>query len=219
MSFLTGKSTPATSANQAYPWIKDTYGGQAQTGIGATNQLAALLGIGGDPTAANAAFDQFRNSTGYQNVFNEAMRGVTNSAAGRGLFGSGAHGRALQTNAANLAQGSFGNYLSQLGGLSGMGMQAGNLIGGAGDQSTGEKKQAGLLDYASQIVPFLSERSLKTAIQKIGEFADGLGIYKFRYLGRPEIQTGVMVDEVERLRPHALGPKVGGFRTVNYGAL
>jgi hypothetical protein len=155
MSFLTGKVTPATSNNQAYGWLKDTYGGQAQQGTGATNQIAALLGLGGDQNAANGAYNQFRNSSGYQNIFNEAMRGVTNSAAGRGLFGSGATGRALQTNAGNLANQSFGNYLSQLSGLSGLGLQAGGLIGQAGSQSTGEKKKGGLLDYASLAVPFL----------------------------------------------------------------
>lgn len=155
MSFLTGKSTPATSNNQAYSWIKETYAPQAQTGIGATNQLAALLGLGGDSNAATKAFNTFRNSSGYQNIFNEAMRGITNSAAGRGLFGSGATGRALQTNAGNLAQQSFGNYLSQLSGLSGIGLQSGNLIGGAGSQNTGATKKAGLLDYASLAVPFL----------------------------------------------------------------
>ena len=153
MSFLTGKSTPSTSNNQAYPWVKDTYGGQAQQGVGATNQFAALLGLGGDPAAANAGYEQFKNASGYQNIFNEAMRGVTNSAAGRGLFGSGATGRALATTAGNLAQGSSGNYLSQLQGLGGVGLQAGGLIGQAGQQQTGATKTPGLLDFASQFVP------------------------------------------------------------------
>jgi len=155
LSFLLGKSTPSTSNNQAYPWLQQTYGGQATTGTGATNILAGLLGAGGDSAASNAAYDTFKNSSGYQNIFNEAMRGVTNSAASRGLFGSGATGRALQTTAGNLAQQSFGNYLAQLSGLSGLGLQAGGLIGQAGQQSTGATKKAGLLDYASAAIPFL----------------------------------------------------------------
>lgn len=226
MSFLTGKTTPATSNNQAYPWLRQTYGGQAQTGVGANNQIAALLGLGGDPNAANSAFNTFRNSSGYQNIFNEAMRGVTNSAAGRGLFGSGATGRALQTNAGNLANQSFGNYFAQLSGLSNSGLQAGNLIGTAGQQNIGEQHKPGLFDaiggalnLASAAAPFFSDRRLKTAIQKVGEFADGLSIYTYRYLGQPGAQTGVMADEVEKLRPWALGPKIGGFKTVNYSKL
>jgi hypothetical protein len=64
-----------------------------------------------------------------------------------------------------------------------------------------------------------SDRRLKTNIRKIGEFADGLGQYIWTYIwGGPE-QLGVMADEVERLRPWALGPVIGGFATVNYSAL
>lgn len=64
-----------------------------------------------------------------------------------------------------------------------------------------------------------SDRRLKTNIRKIGEFADGLGRYVWTYIwGGPEYE-GVMADEVEALRPWALGPKVAGYATVNYGAL
>jgi hypothetical protein len=37
-------------------------------------------------------------------------------------------------------------------------------------------------------------------------------------LGGPRM-TGVMADEVAKLRPWALGPKIGAYRTVNYQAL
>lgn len=64
-----------------------------------------------------------------------------------------------------------------------------------------------------------SDRRLKTNIRKVGEFADGLGRYVWTYIwGGPE-QEGVMADEVERLRPWALGARVGGFQTVHYGLL
>jgi len=74
----------------------------------------------------------------------------------------------------------------------------------------------------------LSDRRLKQNIEKVGEFADGLGIYDFDYATAPgELrpymaegrQRGVMADEVEILRPWALGPEVAGFKTVNYAAL
>lgn len=65
----------------------------------------------------------------------------------------------------------------------------------------------------------LSDRRLKTNIRKIGEFADGLGRYVWTYIwGGPEFE-GVMADEVEKLRPWALGPTIAGFKSVNYGAL
>ena len=64
----------------------------------------------------------------------------------------------------------------------------------------------------------MSDRRLKTNIVKIGERPDGLGVYSYDYTwGTPAI--GVMADEVAALRPDALGPVIGGYQTVNYGAL
>lgn len=73
-----------------------------------------------------------------------------------------------------------------------------------------------------------SDIRLKTNIERVGETADGLGIYDFDYLPiegqiaafMPEgRQRGVMAHEVAELRPWALGPVIDGYATVNYGAL
>lgn len=67
-----------------------------------------------------------------------------------------------------------------------------------------------------------SERRVKRDIVKLGEEPDGLGRYSFRYIWDSNDEPprfGAMVDEVERLRPWALGPVVDGIKTVNYGAL
>ena len=75
------------------------------------------------------------------------------------------------------------------------------------------------LGSAASGAAMLSDRRLKTNIRKVGEFADGLGRYAWTYIwGGPE-HEGVMADEVERLRPWALGPEIAGFQSVNYGAL
>ena len=68
-----------------------------------------------------------------------------------------------------------------------------------------------------------SDERLKKNKHKIGEIDDGLGLYSYQY--KPEVdpsgapQIGVMAQEVEQKRPDALGPEIGGFKTVNYGAL
>lgn len=76
-----------------------------------------------------------------------------------------------------------------------------------------------------------SDRRLKCDIKKVGQLADGLGVYSYRYIPAPNAeiaafmpngsaaQIGVMADEVAQLRPWALGPEIAGFQTVNYGAL
>lgn len=67
-----------------------------------------------------------------------------------------------------------------------------------------------------------SERRVKRDVRLLGHEDDGLGVYAYNYIWDDDTELprfGVMVDEVERIRPWALGPVVGGIQTVNYGAL
>ena len=69
---------------------------------------------------------------------------------------------------------------------------------------------------------FASDRRLKMDIRQIGQEADGLGVYEYRYVtddSDAPLRTGVMADEVATIRPWALGPDRNGFATVNYGVL
>jgi len=82
---------------------------------------------------------------------------------------------------------------------------------------------------AAALAPVMSDHRLKANIEKVGTLPDGLGVYDFDYIEAPSAeiaafmpegrQRGVMASEVAALRPWALGPHVGGFQTVNYGAL
>lgn len=104
----------------------------------------------------------------------------------------------------------------------------GPLLGQASNAGRSTSEQPGgwgnaLLGAAGAALPFLlSDPRAKTKVKKIGERADGLGVYEYEY--RKDIlpegkQVGVMADEVAALRPDALGPMVGGLLTVNYGNL
>lgn len=86
----------------------------------------------------------------------------------------------------------------------------GNLIGAAGAVGQGAASAGAF-----------SDRRLKDNIERVGELADGLGVYRWNYVwDAPEARhEGVMADEVAELRPWALGPEIGGYATVNYGAL
>lgn len=93
------------------------------------------------------------------------------------------------------------------------------LIGALGNVAAG----------AAQAGAFGSDRRLKTNIELVGTLADGLGVYEFDYIHPPTEELsgympagrhiGVMADEVEYLRPWALGLEVSGYRTVLYGEL
>lgn len=82
----------------------------------------------------------------------------------------------------------------------------GGILGGVGSLASG----AGTM---------FSDRRLKTNIEKVGEFDDGLGKYEWSYVWGGPRHIGVMADEVAVLRPWALGPVVSGYATVNYEAL
>lgn len=76
----------------------------------------------------------------------------------------------------------------------------------------------GLAQAGGNAITF-SDRRLKRDIMRIGTLAGGLGLYLYRYLWEDGFRTGVMADEVARLRPNALGPVIGGFATVDYARI
>lgn len=123
-----------------------------------------------------------------------------------------------------MPQGVAGGYADNTGGL------LGRYLTSNGTSVT--KQSDGLLGTLAQIAQIAgavasraaapSDRRLKMDISKVGEAEDGLGIYTYRYVtDSPDdpLRKGVMADEVEKLRPWALGPTRNGFATVDYGAL
>lgn len=228
MSFL--KPTPATSNQSSNSSSSNVNNGlitknlspAIQDGVSAIGDLSNAIGGAG-------GYQNYLQNAGYQPAMTAMTRGVVGQGAASGLLNSGATAQALQTRGTQLNQSFYNNYLQQLTGLSGLGLQAGGLVANAGQQSTssstgsnngGGPSTAGTIaGLAGSVAGIFSDRRLKTAIRKVGEFADGLGIYTFRYIGQPNRVRGVMADEVERLRPWALGRRVAGYATVNYGAL
>lgn len=99
-------------------------------------------------------------------------------------------------------------------------------INSTGTGTSTTKQSGSLLNSllgAGQIAASIwSDPRLKRDAALIERMPDGLGVYRFNYLwddADEPARIGVMADEVERLRPHALGPVVSGFRTVNYSML
>lgn len=223
MSFLKPKAATSSSVNVNNDLIKSTYGGTMGQGVGATNYLSALLTGQGDTAGANAGYQNYLQNAGYAPAMRQLSQSVTGQGAAAGILNSGTTAKALQTRGTELNQQFYNNYLQNLTGLSNLGLNAGQLVSGAGQtsKSTGGSPSTvgSIASTVGGIASIFSDRRLKTAIRKVGEFADGLGIYTFRYHGQNQRVRGVMADEVEHLRPWALGPLVAGFRTVNYGAL
>lgn len=96
----------------------------------------------GDPTKAAAALDQYRNSTGYQDLLNTGLNSVKSGAYAGGLRDSGATLKALQARGMSLADQSAQGWLNNLnvlqqtgqnafGGVAGVGMNTVNGINAA----------------------------------------------------------------------------------------
>lgn len=249
MSFLKPKAAKSTSSslseNVNNDLITSTYGRQMGAGTGATNFLAQLLGVSPSGvsgtantvgTAANgiaagggapAGYQNYLQMAGYAPAMRQMSQATVGQGAASGLLNSGATAKALQSRGAELNQGFFNNYLQQLSGLSGLGLQAGGLVSNAGQKSTSTGTSTGggpstlgsIASTVGGIASIFSDRRLKRDIERVGEFPDGLGIYAYRYAMGVKRVLGVMADEVARLRPWALGPERAGFATVNYGAL
>lgn len=228
MSFLKPKAPKSSqlSENTNNSLLTGIYTPQAQQGVAANNIIGGALGVpGGDTAGATAGFDQYQQNSGFQNVLQRLVSGITGNQAAGGLLRSGStSGRILQEGTA-LNQQSYNNWLQQLQGLSGLGLQGGGIIANTGQRSTGTSTGGGpsiagsIASAIGGIASIFSDRRLKQNIAKTGEMADGLGVYSFEYLDGSGPFTGVMADEVAALRPWALGPKVGSYATVDYGRL
>jgi hypothetical protein len=224
MSFLTGKR----AKNKAFQWLQSSFGPMAQQQAAQGRQLLDIyqggLGIGSDE-AFNAGLERFKQSSGYENILNSAMRGVTAEAASRGLLNSGAALRRYQDRSVDLADRTYQNYLAQILGASqqatGSAQNFAGLIGQAGQVGPTQGALGGIGALGQGIGGFaaLSDRRLKTNIQRVGTRKDGLGLYEYTLKTTGERQIGVMADEVAQLRPEALGPVVDGFASVRYDLL
>ena len=101
-------------------------------GAEAAEMRGAALGLGGDPAASEAAFQNFLGSTGVLGEIEQGGRAITGSRAARGILQSGGTGTQLLRMGQQRARGGFQNFLGQLGGIAGQGLQAGAQIGAAG---------------------------------------------------------------------------------------
>jgi hypothetical protein len=64
-----------------------------------------------------------------------------------------------------------------------------------------------------------SDIALKHDIVLLGHLANGLGYYRFSYLGSHKTYVGVMAQEVESVKPEAVTRGSDGYRRVYYEKL
>jgi hypothetical protein len=211
----------SSSKNQAYPSISAAYGPTMGQFGNTYNALGNILGVNGSQ-AQSQGLNNYWNSAGGQFQMNQGLDALTSKFSALGLQKSGADMKGMEQYRQGLASTYLNNYLGQLGNLGHLGLGAGSLVADAGQTSNGSSSPGMIQDIAA-IAAMASDRRLKTNIEKIGEANDGLGLYRWNWKSNPsgEKITGVIADEVEKLRPWAFvkGFVGGVYDGVNYAAL
>lgn len=211
------------------------------------SDLAPWREAGGAAIQAGAAMLQpgydYTTSPGYQFRFGEGQRAVESGAAAKGMLMSGGTLKDLVRFGQGTAAQDFNDQFNRQMAIAGGGQQATQAGAQMGQQTAsgiadlytqqGNAKASGYIGQANAIgntlgqiaqigAMFLSDRRLKTNIKLLRRDPDGLGWYSWNWKADPEgsVQTGVIADEVEKLRPWAfIHDYQNGYAGVNYGAL
>lgn len=211
-AYAVSKGTSDAVGNLAYQNYSDQLGNMIKSAALSPTQYQANLTGAGTALGAGQAqqqqdqtqlSDQVNRYTYNQELPYEMLNQYANSINGN--YGG----------TSTLTQPYSSNALS--GGISGAlsGGMLGNLLfpAAAGGTAFGALGGAGL----GALLAF-SDRRLKKSIRKVGELIKGIALYEFKYLWGEEKHTGVMADEVAKVRPDAIG-NILGFGIVDYGKL
>ena len=127
----------SASLNQAFPSLEASLGGQtAYTGQG-NSAISSLLGLSGDQ-AQSDGFKKYKDSSGFNFTRDQGIEGITSSDAAKGLLGSGSILKGISGYSTNLASQFLDKYMAQLSGLAGSGLQAGQVLAGAGNTANSQ---------------------------------------------------------------------------------
>lgn len=126
--------------------------------------------------AQNAAFDNFRNSTGYQFRLGEGLDAVGSTYAGIGGLQSGAAMRGITDYGQNFASNEFGNYINALGNQQAVGAGGASALAGVGQNYAGTVIGSNNLNAQNQMNAQLSRQNpLANMLGTVGGGFLGMG--------------------------------------------
>jgi hypothetical protein len=155
---------------------------------------------------------------------------------GQGVTAAGAAGDAQNVGANATLQAEAarrGIPVQALGMLAQIGIPIAGLGGQSTGQSTGTNQMSGAQQFstiagglsslfgggggstAGNIMKMISDRRAKEDITQVGTLFDGTPVYRYRYIGQPAFQIGLMAQDVEKYAPEAVGT-IGGYKAVDY---
>jgi len=140
MSNFLGGNSSSSSSNQNFGAASSGLGSTVDQTGSAASAISALLGNGGT-AAQQTAFNNAKNSSGYNFNLQQGTDAITGNAATNGLLNSGSTLKAVSNYGQNTANNFLQQYIQNQSGLAGLGIQANNSINGAGQTSNGSGKQ------------------------------------------------------------------------------
>ncbi len=132
----------SNSSNQAFPYLQNAFGAQTGYTGQANNAIANLLGLNGG-TAQTDGLNMFATSPAYKFLQDRGTGAVTASNAAKGMLNSGDTLKRLTEFGNGLASTYLDKYMAQLSGLSNSGLNAGQIIGSAGNVSSSSGSSSG----------------------------------------------------------------------------
>lgn len=177
-----GGGSPAPAAGQAVRATQatvnpnaNTYGepilSRPSTWLTAMNRTATTT----QPTAQEqyqTAFDNYKNSTGYQFRLNQGLNAVNSGYAGAGTLKSGAAMKAINDYGQGMASQEFGNYLNALGNQQALGFSAASAQAGVGQNYANNIGNIAMQNGANQANAALaSSQNWANALGSVGSIA------------------------------------------------
>ena len=132
----------SASLNQAYPSLSASLGGQTAYTGQSNNVIANLLGLNG-AQGSQSGLNSYLDSSGYNFTKDQGMQGINSNNAAKGLLDSGSALKGVQSYGSGLASTYLDKYMAGLSGLSGSGLQASQVLSGAGNTANSQSQSTG----------------------------------------------------------------------------
>lgn len=169
--------------------VHDMWGGPGMTGTQSVGEMQFGGGQTGGYQPSNAltpaaqnpqqqyqsAFDNYRNSTGYQFRLNQGMNAINSGYAGAGTLQSGAAMKAINDYGQGMASQEFGNYMNALGNQQGIGFSAASAQAGVGQNYANSIGNIAMQNGANQAnAALVKSQNTAGAISSVANIAGNL---------------------------------------------
>ena len=176
--------------------------------IHATTPRVVTPALNAASTAAATAATNAASKASSNAASKAASHAATNAASNAA---SKAASSAASNAASNAASKAASNAASKA---------ASNAASNAASKAASNAASKAASSAASNVrVPVPSDIRLKQDLAVVGRTADGLRLYRYRYIGDDTVYVGVMAQEVAERRPDAVARGEDGYLQIDYGKL